>query len=248
MFRTPGLLLCGLLSLGVARGQDADAEAVVKRAIDAAGGSETLKKFPAGRLSATGTLFPDDKTRIPVTTEQVLHMPGRSRIAIKIEAMGQTLNVMHVVNADKARYTINGSPVPITEAARQELIAAMTTLEVGQLLPLLGDRKFTLKVEKGGKFETDTVSVFVTARPGGDFRLGFDRTTGHLVRLTRRAYDAATGKTVDQEQLFSDFKNFEGIVRPTKVVVLQDGKKTLELIAQKYTPLTTVDAKEFATE
>jgi len=30
--------------------------------------------------------------------------------------------------------------------------------------------------------------------------------------------------------------------------VLQDGKKTLELIAQKYTPLTTVDAKEFATE
>ena len=248
MRRIVGSLIGLLLTVSLAPGLDTEAEAIVKRAIDAAGGAEALKKFPAARLTATGTLLRDENNQVPVTAEQVVHVPGRSRITMKLEPMGQKLEVLNIVNGTKARYVINGSPVPITDAARDELIAAMTTLEIGQLLPLLSDRKFILKVEKSPRGEGDTVSVLVHTKNHGDYRLGFDRTTGHLVRLTRKAYDATTGKLVDQEQLFTDFKLFENIARPTKVVVLQDGKKIMELAIDKYTPLASVEAKEFSIE
>lgn len=237
------LLVC-VLSTGLVRGQDA--ESVIKKAIEAAGGAETLKKFPAARLSATGTLTPNDKTTIAVKAEQVYFIPGRSRITMSLEPMGQKLEVVNVVNVDKARYVVNGSPVPITEAASQELVAAMTTLEAAHLLPLLDAKRFTLRLDKLAK-DTDTTTVLVASRNGTEMRLGIDR-AGQLVRLSRKAYDANSGKTLDQEQVFSDFKSFEGLVRPTKVVVLLDGKKTLELTTEKFTPLATVDAKEFATE
>jgi hypothetical protein len=242
------LVLTFALTTPAIHAQDTDAEAVVKRAIDAAGGSAVLAKFPAGKLAATGTLFPDDKTKLPVTAEQVFDLPGKSRTTMRMQVKGQKLEVLQIVNGPKARYAINGSPVPISEPAAKELHAAMLTLEIGQLTPLLLDRKFLLKLERTLKTDADTANLLVSVKNNGEYHLGFDRTTGHLVRLARKAFEPSAGKDVDQEQVFSDFKLFNGLVRPTKVVLNQNGKKVLELTTESLTPLEKTDGKDFATE
>jgi len=219
-------------------------EDLLGAAITAAGGSELLTKFPAGRTTAKGTIF-DGGTEVPVVVEQVYHVPGRSRTVIRGEPRGQKLELVQVVNGPVARQTVNGTAVPLTEATTRELQTAALLLEVGQLTPLLTDKKFTLKLEKPGK-GSDAVVVQVRGYP--DLRLGFDRKTGHLVRISRKYTDPDAAKDVELEQVFSDFKPFAGLVRPTRTVVFKDGRKVLDLVTATFTPLEKVDAKVFATE
>lgn len=223
-----------------------DVSGLLKKAVEAAGGAEILRKYPAGRIQATGVLSKDEQTFIPVKVEQVYHLPGRSRMTVSLEAMGQKLEIVTIANGSQTRYMINGSPVPITKLAAQELLAASTSLEIASLLPLVTDRKYTIRPDKSSK-DPEMTFLVVNTRSAGDIRLGFDR-SGHLVRLSRRSYDVPSGQDLDQEQWFSDFQSFEGMLRPTKVTLLQGGKRMMELSVEKFTPLTTVDAREFAVE
>jgi hypothetical protein len=245
MTRTFAVVGCVVLPLAVVA-QDAKPEDVVKAAVEAAGGAELLNKFPAGRVVAKGTLFAAG-AKVPVTVEQAYHVPGRMRTVIRMEPKGQKQEVLHVVNGAKVKYAINGTPVPATEAAAKELQHAALVLEAGQLTPLLTDKKFTLKPDRAAK-EADTANLLVQAKGFPDLRLGFDRKTGHLVRVSRKATDPDTGKESELEQVLSDFKPFAGLTRPTRAVLSRDGAKVLDLTTETFTPLETVDPKEFATD
>jgi hypothetical protein len=220
-------------------------EDLISTAVTATGGADLLNKFPAGRTTAKGTIF-EGGTELPVVVEQAFHVPGRSRTVIRAEPRGQKLELVQVVNGPTARQSINGAAVPLTEATTRELQTTALLLEVGQLTPLLTDKKFTLKPEKPGKGSDAAVLVQVRGYP--DLRLGFDRKTGHLVRISRRYTDPDAAKEVELEQVFSDFKPFTGLVRPTRTVVFKDGRKSLDLVTATFTPLEKVDAKVFATE
>jgi hypothetical protein len=238
----PGLLMALAVGLGAQDGRPEDA---VARAIEAAGGAELLAKYPAGRVSARGVLVANG-IEVPIAVEQVYQVPGRSRTVVRMEPKGHKQEVLHVVNGTKARYTINGAPVPTTDAAVKELQQAALVLEVGQLTPLLSERKFTLKADKLAK--ADTVGVLVQVKGFADLRLGFDRKSGHLVRVVRKAVDPDTGKEGELEQVLSDYKAFEGLSRPTRVTLFKDGQKVLELTTSSFKPLEKVDPKEFATD
>jgi hypothetical protein len=234
-----------LLAVGNLAGQIGRPEDVVTRAVDAAGGAELLAKYPAGRVTARGVLVANG-TDVQVVVEQVYQVPGRSRTVVRMEPKGQKQEVLHVVNGAKVRYAINGTPVPTTDAAAKELQQAALLLEVGQLTPLLTDRKFVLKPDK--PVRDDTSAVLVQVKGFADLRLGFDRKTGHLVRVARKAIDPDSGKEGELEQVLSDYKAFGGLSRPTRATLYKDGQKVLELTTESFTPLEKVDPKEFATD
>jgi len=228
-----------------AAGQDGRPEDVIARAVEAAGGADVLNKFPAGRVVAKGVLVAGG-AEVPVVVEQAFHVPGRSRTVVRMEPRGQKQEVLHVVNGTKVRYAINGTPVPTTEAAAKELQQAALLLEVGQLTPLLTDRKFTLKPDKAAK--GDLTGVVVQVKGFADVRLGFDRKTGHLVRVTRRVIDPDTGKAGELEQVLSDYKALGGLSRPSRATLSRDGQKVLDLTTESFTPLEKADPNEFRTE
>lgn len=238
------LLILALLAPAAAA-QDTDPAAVVKRAVEAAGGADALAKFPAGKVVAKGTLF-GTGAPLPVAAEQVYHVPGKSRTLIRVEAGGQKLDVLHVMNGAAVRYVINGAAIPTSDAAKKDLQHALLVQEMAQLAPLLADKKFALKLDTKAR-DADTAWVVAAVKGFPDTRLGFDRKSGHLTRIARRALDGATGKEFDQEQTLSDFKPFGPLIKPTRVVVLKDGQKSQELAVESFTPLETVDPKEFAT-
>jgi hypothetical protein len=242
-FRSSFLLLALLAPALPA--QDADPAAVVKRAVEAAGGAAVLAKYPAAKVVAKGTLF-HGAAPLPVTAEQVYYVPGRSRTLIRVEAAGQKLDVLHVMNGKDVRYVINGAVIPTSDAARKDLQHALLVQEMAQLAPLLADKKFNLKPDTKAR-DPDLAWLVVGVKGFPDTRLGFDKKTGHLTRIARRALDGSTGKEFDQEQVLSDFKAFQGLTRPTRVVMLKDGQKSQELAVESLTPLETVDPKEFAT-
>jgi hypothetical protein len=233
-------VLAVVLSVGPAQDRPDD---VVKAAVKAAGGADVLAKYPAGRVVGKGTMtFGGDETAF--TCEQAYQVPGKLRTVVRCEVKGQKWELLQVASGDKAAQTINGRAVPLTDAGAKELQLALLLNEVSQLTPLTSDRKFTLKPDKPAK--GPDAALVVHARGYPDLRLGFDRKTGHLIRIAYKATDPDTAKEAETETTFSEFKEVSGLTRPTRSVVTRDGKKVLDLVVEKFTPLEKIDPKAFA--
>lgn len=230
------------VACGFATGQDKPDD-VVKAAITAAGGPEVLAKFPAGRVVGKGTMsFAGAEAELAF--EQAYHLPGRFRTVVRTEVKGQKWELLQVVDGATAKQTINGRVVPLTDAGTRELQLAVLLNEVAQLTPLAADKRFTLKPDRQLK-GPDAVGLVVQTRGYADLRLAFDRKAGHLVRIAYRDTDPDTAKEAETELTFADFKSVEGVTRPMRSVVSRDGKKVVELAAEKFTPLEKIDPAAF---
>ena len=241
-------MLCGLaaiVGLGAAA-QSERPDAIVKSAIEAAGGAEALAKYPAGRVAGKGTMtFAGSEAAL--SFEQIYHIPGRFRTVIRCEARGQKWELVQAVDGATARQTVNGRVVPLNDPGLRELQLAVLLNEVSQLTPLVADRRFVLKPDKLQKGpEVAVLLVGVKGYP--ELRLAFDRNSGHLVRIAYREADPDTGKDADAEIAFSEFRTVSGITRPTRSVVSRGGKVVADLTAEKFTPLEKVDPMVFAIE
>jgi len=232
-------VLSVVLSVGAAQDRTDD---VLNAAVKAAGGAEVLAKYPAGRVVGKGIMtFGDAETAF--TCEQAYHVPGKLRTLVRCEVKGQTWELLQVVDGEKAAQTINGRAVPLTSAGAKELQLALLLNEVAQLTPLTSDRKYTLKPDKQAKGPDAGLVVHTRGHP--DLHLVFDRKTGHIVRIAYKATDPDTAKELETETTFSEFKELSGLTRPTRSVVTRDGKKVLDLVVEKFTPLEKLDPKAF---
>ncbi len=238
-------ILCGLV-LGIgftfAEAQE-KSDDLVKGAIVAAGGAETLTKYPAGRVVGKGTMIVAGN-ETAFTFEHAYHVPGRFRTHISCQLRGQNWELLQVVDGAIAKQQINGRLVPVTEAGVRELQLAVVLNEIAQLTPLATDRRYVLKPDKQLK-GPDAAGLIVQVRGYPDIRLAFDRTTAHLVRIAHKNTDPETGKEVELETTFTDFKEVSGLAKPTRSVITRDGKKAVELIIEKFTPLQRVDPAAF---
>lgn len=238
--------MIGMLALGVvgpALAQDKP-EDVVKKAIAAHGGLETLKKYPAATSAVKGKLSINNR-EIPITGALAFQMPGKVRMEMQVEAEGQKFTQLQVVNGDTVKQTENGKPTPLDDKVKKELKQALVIQEMLLVYPLLDAAKFTLTAEKdadlGGK---PAAVLLVKSKEAGDVRLFFDRGTGLLVRMQRKGLSPAA-KEVDEVTTFADFQKVSGLVLPMKSAVTHDGKPFLDLTVTEYKPLEKADAKLF---
>jgi len=216
-------------------------EEILKRAMEGAGGAEVLAKYPAGRVVGKGTMtFAGAET--PFTCEQSYQVPGQLRTVVRCEIKGQKWELVQVMNGEKASQTINGRVSPATEAGLKELQLAVLLNEVAKLTPLAKESKFVLKPDKQAKG-----NLLVQVRGFPELRLGFDRKTGHLIRMTYKSTDPDSSKETETEMTFSEFKAVSGLTRPTRCLVTRGGKTSLDLTIEKFTPLDRIDPAVFTT-
>lgn len=222
------------------------AEAVVKKAIEAHGGAETLKKFPAGQATYKGemSLFGMD---LEFTAKLVYQLPDKMRMEIDTEAGGQKLAIVQVVNGDQAVNQVNGANVPLGEAEKKELLQAAIIQDITQLTPLLEGEKY--KLSAGQPTEESSV-VIVKAEGLTDTKLHFDKKTGLLTRLERKglAPSMAEPTEVNEVTVMSDFKKFDGVMLPTKITVTHDDKKFMTMTVTDAKLLEKADAGKFAVD
>ena len=220
------------------------AEAVVKKAIEAHGGAEALKKFPAGQATYKGemSLFGMD---LEFTAKLVYQLPDKMRMEIDTEAGGQKLAIVQVVNGDQAVNQVNGANVPLGEAEKKELLQAAIIQDITQLTPLLEGKKYTIKLEK----PTDDANVvLVTAKDLNDTKLFFDKKTGLLTKVERKGLAPSMGEPMEvtEETVMSDYKKVDGMMVPMTVTVNHDGKKFMSMTVTEVKLMEKADAEAFA--
>lgn len=240
-------LAAGLL-LGLTQGASAqdDVRAIIQKAIKAHGGEQKLARMKAVRDQAKGTMYLGDMA-IAFTGESVYQLPSQLKNVIRVEVQNMKVTVIQVFDGDKGWVHNNGQTKPLEGPMLDSVKETIYAFNLSLLTPLLDDKTFTLTAL--GESKVNGMAAFgvkVSSKGHKDVRLYFDKGTGLLVKRDYEGLDAGGAKEVPHEEVYSDFKEYEGVVRPRKVVVFQDGKKFLEGEVTDVRFFDKIDPREFA--
>jgi hypothetical protein len=244
------LLLYPVVVLLLAAGRapaPGDARAVIEKAIQASGGAENLAKLNAAHAKFKGTIEVMGMT-LDVTGDNYVQLPGRSKTVFNLDLMGQKIKVTEVVDKDKAwsRTDITGQTEDIKGAALESAREQGYRDEAETLVPLLNGKAFTLTLIGDVKINDRTaVGIKVASKGHKDFNLFFDKQNGLLVKQEGPSVNDS-GKAINREILYSDYKAFDGVQRPTKILMKEDGKKALDVEVTEWTFPKKIEDSEFA--
>jgi hypothetical protein len=237
---------CLVLSLtGRAAAQEAT-RGVIEKAVQAAGGADKLARLKTSRskFRGKGTL---EGVPASLTGEVLLQLPRQMKVEIQVEAQGQNVPVVIVVNGDKCWVQVLGQTLELKGEELADEKEALHAEEVQTLLPLLRDKAYRLgplgEVRVSGR---DAVGVKVSHPKHKDVNLYFDKATGLLAKTERRTLDEDSKQEVTEESFFSDYRPVDGVQVPMRLAVYHDGKQILEAEVTEHRFLDRIDEAEFA--
>ncbi|MBI1917663.1 MAG: hypothetical protein HYS12_23455 [Planctomycetes bacterium] len=236
-------LAASLSAAGAEPDLDKDAQAIVRRAIKAHGGAGKLARTRIMRETTRGTLLVMG-TKVPFTSETVVRMPDQFRNVLTSEVGGRKRQVVQVFNGTKGWTSENGVPRAVGAGVIGNWKEMAHAAHVAMLTPLLAaDKGYTLSAlgesAVGGR---KAVGVKVSIKGRNDVRLYFDKETGLLVK---KSFQPGDGKESVRDEVYSHFKEFEGLNRHTRTTVLLGGKPHAEAERLSLEFLERVDDKEF---
>jgi hypothetical protein len=240
-----------VLAAAPAAAQDA-AVAVVKKAIDAHGGTAALNQTRTARAKTEGTLtLAGGVGEVKFVSAAVYALPDKFKLEMAAEVRGLKMTALQLVNGGsiKVKSTLAGVDTPQDEKSVKETFQAVLLQDITTLTPLVAEgNKYTLKAEPDAG---DKAVVLVSGNQSRDVRLYFDKTTGLLHKTVRRAL-VPTEKNmlveVTEESVLSDFKKNGAALLPTKVVVTHDGKKFMDVTITETKFADKIDPAEFETK
>jgi hypothetical protein len=225
-------LAAGIAVLGLVCSARADEEAkkVVEKAIQAHGGAEKLAKAKDKSVMMKGKLKILDPMELDATMEM---WAGGKKFKQNLQLTVMGMDIMQAVAYDGKELwiAINGK-VFMTLNKEDELKAIKEMMHAEELagLTLLGDKNIELSIIGEDKVnDVPVVGVRVSSKGYKDVSLYFDKNTGLLAKMENRALDFQTQQEVSQERIMSEYKEFEGFKRPSKVAILKEGKKFVEI-------------------
>jgi hypothetical protein len=235
------------LSLAL-RADDADAKtarAIVDKAIVAHGGAANLKKFPASVVKFKGT-FVGMGAEIPMTGEFSILRDVKIKAEIELDAGGQTISVISVINGDNGWTKIAGADKELDKDQVQEERHKLHLGWVATLAPFVGANEYTLATTGEHKVgEKTTLGVRVTRNGKRDLTLYFDKTSHLLIRYESMVKDDMTGQEVLESTTSSDFKDVKGTKQANKFSTQRDGKPFMNGEVTEIQLLETLDESVF---
>jgi hypothetical protein len=232
-------LFCGtfIVCLGLAattevRGDDTAATALLDKAIKAAYGNTDRTKNAGISWKGKG-LFQGFGIPAEFTGEWFVQRPDKMKNQIDVDAGGMKITIVTVVNGDKGWRSAMGDVKELTE---DELSQSKEELYAGGVAALgdLKDPKFKITTIPEVKADGKTLPGIKVASAGHhDISLYFDD-KGLLVKSVRKVKDMMSGQEVDQETIYSNYKDFQGVQRFKKMTIKRDGKDFVELEIEDY--------------
>jgi hypothetical protein len=216
---------------------DADrdkATAVIERAIKAHGGADALNKAMLRSRSGKGVAV-SGGGEVPFSTEETVRFPDRSRTVLEFGRARLTL----VLAGEKGWLSpAGGAAQAMTKEMFAEQREELYVWLLMTLTPLLKD-DFDLEAQPDAKVnDRETAVVKVKSKGKPTASLFFDKKTGFLVKIARRAKE--TGVPVDKEYLYSDYKDYDGVQFPEKETITIFGKKRSEVKFTNYKVLSKI--------
>lgn len=219
------VLLAGLVLVtqGITRADDrADAQAIIARAIRAAGGEGKLARYKAQTWNEKATFFGAGAAQ-QYEASYAAEWPDKFRVEIQ----GEFTMVLY---GDKGWVRTEGSTRDMSKAELEEHREGVYSLWVISLLPL---RDSTFKLTALGDrrvLDRPTAGVRISRKGHSDLTLYFHRETGLLAGMDTRFKEARTGNEISQETTFSGYRDeaASGIRTPTKLSIKRDGKHVVD--------------------
>ncbi|HLN27672.1 MAG TPA: hypothetical protein VK395_08000 [Gemmataceae bacterium] len=211
---------------GVSRAEE-QAQAVINKAIKARGSEEALSKYKAVTFKGKGVFY-GFGDGIAYKIEAAEQLPNRHREVINADSQGNSIKRILVVNDDSGWLNLNDSLQELDKDKLDKEKAPLHANFVASLVPLK-DKSYTLKY-LGDSKQGDRllVGVKVSSKGNKDVSLYFDKDTGLLVKAAYKGYNAS-GEEGNQEAIFSDYKEFDGLKEPTKITIKHNGDKYNEI-------------------
>jgi hypothetical protein len=228
--RTTGIVALALplllAALPAARAGEAEARAVIDRAITAAGGEARLGRFKAAEWTCTGTAHAS--TALAFTDRCFAQWPEQFRHESAIEVRGQKFQRALVLDGTRGWLTQGGATIAMNEEAVAELRDKVHVLHLAATLLPLKDKDVTLAPLDETRIDGRAAAGVTVASPGRpELRLYFSKDTGLLLKCERTVKDPLLGR-VSEETFFSDYQEVEGVQVARKVAVKRDGKPFLD--------------------
>lgn len=203
---------------------DAEARAIIDKAIKAHGGADPLSQFKAVSAKWAGkhkveNMFYWDAVRV-VTYE----MPDKIRFDFEVEnPNGVKFAFTRVVNGKKGwQGSVRGTR-DLKETEVAQITDEIYTHWLASMVPLNGKGfEFSLvgNATVDGK---DAIGVRVACQGRPDVNLYFDKKTGLVIKSERRARDPGTKEEYTAESIYRDHKAFQGVLWPTSRLDRRDG-------------------------
>jgi hypothetical protein len=248
MTRLMSAVLAAGLVLGLGRSAVADdqqAKAVLDKAVNALGGAAKLSAAKAVTWKTKGKMRlgdNDNEFTSKITAQGIDHF----RQELEGDFNGTPVKGTTVVNGDKGWRDFNGqtSELEGDQLSNQKRnIYLQLVAQMPQLLKGNGFKAESVEDQKeGGK---PAVELKCTGPDGKEFQLFFDRESGLPVKMTAKVA-GRQGNEFAQETTYSNYKDFDGIKRATKVESKRNGQKFMESEVTDFKVLDKIDPKTFA--
>lgn len=224
---------------------EAAAKAALEKGLKALGGAENVAKFKGATMKMKGT-FHGMGMALPYTGTWTIAPPDRMRFTINSEAGGQQITFTRVFNRDKGWSNVAGMTTDMSKEEVAEMRHELYAFRALLLLPLVTDPGYTLS--SLGEMEVEkkpAVGVRVTHKGQRDLNIYLDKESGLPVRLERQVLDEASGKEVMQEELYSEYKEIEGVKQSMKMLVKREGKVYVDGQATEFKVENNLDDSHF---
>lgn len=222
-----------------------DPAAIVDKAIEAMGGEEKLAKSKAEQWKAKGTIEMMGM-KMAYNADYFFQKPGQMRFDIAMEFGGMKVTLIAATDG-KVAWEKMGDMLRDMEAKKAKAFHDQVySMALCQLLPLK-DKETTLALADTIKVEgNEAVGIKVSRKDRRDTTLYFDKKSGLLVKSASKIWDEFSDKDVEQEVVFTGWKEKDGIKYFEKLTILRGGKPFIveEMSDQK--ALEKLDPKVFA--
>jgi acetyl esterase/lipase len=204
-----------------------EARTIISKAIKAHGGEAKLAKLKIMSSKAKGTI--NFGSEVPFTQEIAWQWPNRLKNTVTLTS-AKPVTVVETIAGDDSWSSRDSKPGPLGAVKRDELRTQAHIRRLLLLAPLLQDKSYKLSVLDEMRIEDrPAVGVRVAYTGERDVKLYFDKDTGRLAKIERRVSNDAGTKELPQEELFSDYKDIDGVPTATKQLWRRDGRKALEM-------------------
>ena len=218
-------VVCGMS--GPSRADEKEATAILDKAIKAMGGEEKLSKIKCFTLKSKGTLTimgNDSEFTTSATHEGI----DRLRSEFSGKFGDNDFKAVAVIDGDKGWSKFGDMDIEMNEKQLKDE-KRRNYLSLVSSLPIFAKGK-GFKVETAGEEKVGdkpAAVLKVTGPDGQDFKLFFDKESGFLVKQVATVPEFGPEGEFTQESTYSDYKDFDGIKRATKLELKRDGEKFL---------------------
>ena len=210
-----------------------DPKAIVQKAIDAMGGEQKLAAYKTTFCKGTCTFYGNGRG-INCTGEWSEQLPDKLKAAYVMDVGGRKMTRVEIITKDAGWTVMGGRARAASSDHLAEVHQGLEALYASTLLLPLKEPAYQLTDAGTSNIDGRPVVGVKVVRKGqgqgkehGEFTLYFDKEHGYLVDLQIRV-KGSDGREVEQDTVYSGYRDFDGVRSFSKSVTTREGKIFLQ--------------------